>query len=853
MVELGRLKIKKKVYNFELKKRYQYTGHYAIKERPPIERIKDVFKALLAPPKKEKKAVSAPTAGSPPGGFNFVVFGSAILVALIILIIGWIYLTTQVLQPGAAAFQPPLEKPEITNSIEGGDILTTGERNTPMHLAAVLLDYKTRNVDNYTINIITYSARIPSAIFILNSERFEADSYPDFLRVLRANLAKRKIILNEMSVEQLETIPEGAIVIVPSGVVPQELLGVGSQISVEKLASRGVVVIYIGQEFNKMFNGSLVVTTPQWVLKTVPVRFDEAAQLEATEGFHLFQPLYRASAGGWESNVAYGSVSIITKGDSAFLFVPQTLDGGWRGNFSAAADDISRIVFEIPWASPNAPARTYEFTNQTEYTGRRYFFSTPFEKPAATVQMEFTGYSQASNFPVMEALFVRLEKLSDNGLFIEKGGSVVSTNITNEPVRINARLREPAPAQPSIDLLMVDINGTQVQDFPQGNVDVQADKSFDTPIYMDKGEYIVKLVDDMGKEYAATYLKVVTVEINFSYTDARKRSIYVFNVSSPFRLTEMSVMVDKGQFGKYDFSNVENTVSVDVGQYTGGELLPLGNHTFEFTAGGLKTTVVVPHMRSTTIFDTPMFWVVVLLTLGIVSVGAIFARQEDVYFSIDIPDFPPVARTKIPLSPDVLLGIFEKTNETYRWQCTPLTTMEIKNGFKDIFYQGKPIYITDYNVEYLLEELEKKGRVKEALGYYGRVEWEEKSKHSINYLALMRRLRDICVNNAIPFTGIDESVEADSAITIVGQQMFIHFYQKDVDKKALLAKVLKTITKGITIILFKSNPDKEHLQTLLASSPSVAPLILKLEGGSGSLQFLTAEEFEKMLVDLKSV
>ena len=852
MVELGRLKIKKKVYNFSVKRRYQYAGHYKVKERPPIEKIKDALRSITAP-KKEKKAAVAQAGAPAPGGFNFMVFGAAIMVALIILTLGWIYLTTQLLQTGATVFQPPVEKPDIVNSIQGGQMLTSGDRNSPRYIAAVLLDYRTQNINDYTINITTYDVKIPSSVFVLNSERFEADSYPDFLRVLRANLAKRKVMLNEITLKELETIPEGAIILVPSGVIPQEMLGVGGPLTQDKLASHGAVVIYMGQPFDKMFNGSLVVTTPQEVLKKIPVQFDQAAQLESTDGFSLFQPLYSASAGGWGSRSAYGSVSIITKGYGAFIFVPQTLDGGWRGNFTSAADDISRIIFEIPWASPNPDSKTYHFTNQSEYSGQRYFFSPQFEKPTATVKVDFIGNSTASNYPVMETLFLRLEGNSENGLFIEKGGSVAPTNITNTKVRVNLKLREPVAAQPNMDLIISDVNGTQMQDLPQGNLNVQADASRDIPIYVDKGEYILSLVDDLGKTYAATYMDVVTVDITFNHQDGRKRSIYAFDVSSPFPLSQVDVVVDKGQNGRYSFNNVQNVINIDVGQYTGGETLPLGNHTFEFTAGGLKVSVPVVHMRSVTMFDNPMFWVVVLLTLGIVGVGVFFARQEDVFYAIDIPDFPPVARTRISLSPDALLGIFEKTNETYRWQNTPLTAQEIKNGFKDIFIQGKPIYITDYNVEYLLEELEKKGRVKGALGYYGRTEWEEKSKHTIGYLALMRKLRDICVNNAIPFTSIDESPEADSEITVAGQTMFVHFYEKAVDKKALLGRSLKTISKGITILLFKSVQEKDQLQGILDSSPSVAPLIMKMEGGSGSLQFLTTEEFERTLLDFKGM
>jgi hypothetical protein len=854
-VDLG-AKIKKKTYRFELKKKFQYVAHYRAKEVPPIKRIQDALKKMLAPKPVEKKAAELPTYSQPKGGFNFMVFGAFLLIALIIIVLGWLYLTTQVLQPSGAAFQS-VEKPDISNKILGGEILTSGDRGSPQHVAGVMVAYNTSNLNNYTINITTYDEKIPSEVFILNSERVEAVTYPDFLRLLRSDLAKRKVILNEITLKQLQTIPQGAIVIVPSGTIPKELIGIDSQLSMDALANRGVVVVYVGQPFTQMLNGSTTVFTPKSVLNALPVRFDQGTPLESTDNFSLFQPLYRAtSAGtGWSGNLVYGSVSVLKKGDGAFVFLPQTLDGGWRSNSTSAADDISRIVFESPWAEPNAPPATYQLTNQSSYDGTRFFFSNAFDSSNATVRVDFIGYANTSNYPVRQTLLTRLEQPSANGLFIEGGSHVVPTNITNQPIRLNAHLQEAVAAQPSMSLIITDVNGTDVQTFPQGNVNVQADRSFDILLYVNPGEYLVKLADDQSKVYAESYMKVVSIDINYTGNDPQRHSIYTFSITmdgNPKTLTDVSVKVDNGTMGTYTYQNVDK-LRVDVGQFTGGEFLPVGKHTFTFTAGGLTEDLPLDTAKPPTIFDNPLFIIVIVLTGGIVGIGAIFARQEQVFFALDIPDFPPVARTRIPLSPDVVLSIFEKVNENYRWQNTPLTPPEIKNGFKDIFIHGKPIYITDYNVEFILEELEKRGKLKESLGYFGLMDWEQKSGHSMEYLALLRRVRDICVNNAIPFTGIGESKDADTNITVVGQQMAVHFYERGMDLSRLFKRVLPTIGHGIAIVLLKNVADKDYLMSVLNSSPTVAPLIVKMEADSSSLLFLTTDELEKMLLEFKSM
>jgi hypothetical protein len=857
MVDMDKVKIRKKVYKFEMKGKFQYEKHFKVLERPPIERIKDGLKTLFAPKKEEKKKEAAPLAiTKPPGGFNFTVFGAAILIALIILALGYFYVSAQ-LAPLSQPFEEPVERPVILNTIYSGEVLNAGIRGADDHVAAVLIEYNTSSLDNYTITLTPYQEKIPSEVFVLNSEKVEASTYADFIRELRRNLAKRNIILNEITLKQLETIPEGAIVIVPSGVVPKELLGFDSLLTMERLAERGVVVLYIGQPFTQMLDGTLAVSTPEDTLRKLPVTFDETASLVPTQNFSLYQPLYRASGRGWGTDLAYGSVSIAKKGDGAFIFVPQTLDGGWRGDYVSAAQDISRIVFEVPWAKAIAQPNTYVLTNQTEYSGERYFFTKPFKPTDASIRVEFMGNSSATLFPVRETLYAHLEKDTLSELFIAEGVKVVPTNLTNNPVRMNAEMKEPEPGQPNMFLVIVDENGSEVQTFPQGAVNIQADRSFDVLVYVDRGEYHVKLIDDESKLYAQTYMKVVSIDIDRVLLPRQEASDYHFEITmdgNPVTLDDVSVTVDNGQYGTYDFKDV-SMVTIDLEPYTGGpnQRLPDGTHTFEFTSGALKSVVTIEHKSPPNIFRDPVFWLVSLLTLGIVGLGIYFARQEEVFFSLDVPDFPPVTRTRIPLSPDVVLSLFGKVNENYRWEFTPLTAPEIKNAFKTVFVKGRPIYITDYNVEYLLEDLKKRGSVTESLDYFGLTEWEEQAKHSVDYLALLRRLRDICVNNAVPFTGLDESKEADSVITVVGQQMYLHFYERGGDAKALLKRVLSTIGGGITIIVFKSVPDKEEFMNLLNSSPTVAPLILKMETNSKSLLLYTADELEDMIVEFKSM
>jgi hypothetical protein len=409
-------------------------------------------------------------------------------------------------------------------------------------------------------------------------------------------------------------------------------------------------------------------------------------------------------------------------------------------------------------------------------------------------------------------------------------------------------------------IVFTDDAGNEVGRELKENINTQIpNRNLDVSINLDQGEYMVALEDDESKVYAASYLEVASVSIKGPRFSA-KPSVYVFDISTPITLRSLDVNLDKGAFTK-KFSDVSSgPLSIDIASYTGGDALSYGDHTFEFTAGSLTKSVKYTRPLPPPPFP-PELLLVTLLAGGIVAVGVFYARQEKVMYSLDVPDFPPVSRTKIPLSVDAVLSLFDKVNENYRWEYTPLTVTELKNGFKDLFHKGKSIYISDYNTEFVLNDLIRRKKVTDFIEYYGLNSWAKKSGHSIRYLAMLRRLRDICVNNAVPFTSLGESKASDSEITVVGQQMFLHFYDKetvnDLVKRSLntLGKgitIVLFLGKGITIVLFKDNPEKSEFGSLL-NSPTEASLVLKVEVENSSVLLLTYPELEKMVQEFKGV
>ncbi len=852
MAPISDLRIKKGVYKFESRKRYQYLTHFKVIERKPMDKLRDSLRAIFGPKKEEKKtatAISSSTGASPSGGFNVALMVGVVAFALLVILGGFLMwqINSYTLTP--EPFKE-INKSAMFFSIAQSDILTAGPRGTADHLSSVSVDYATSGLANYSVSIKTYSDDLPTEIFILNFDRVEASNYPTFLSSLRRNLAMKGIMLNEISIDQLASVPKGALIVVPSGVVPEDMLIKKGNIT--RLIDEGVVIVYIGQSFNFMQrSGGTVLTTPPQVKAAFPIGFDESNTPACTGNFSLFQPLYKVTgSSGYQSSLIYGCLSVLKKNSGAMVFVPSTLDGGWRSDgMETAAADISRIIIETPWAQSDGPGSSYvlDIVNGGAPSGQRVVFSDPYKGTNRTVKLSFTGYSLTGSI-LEDTKIITAVKTQKGELYLPQL-AVTTTSVTGEKIRMNAKLDEAAPDSPQMYIIFIDGEGTEAGREPQGNINTQGDINRDVNIDLDQGEYKTLLIDDAEKVYAATYMRVESVTIGNPRQGA-KPSIYSFDVSTPLTIKVLKLNLDNGAFTA-TFNNVPNGVlNVDVATYTNGDSLSYGNHTFDFTIG--KLNKAVSYGRSLPPPPFPPELVLTVLIAGVViGIGVYFARQEKVYFSIDIPDFPPVSRTKIPLNTDTVQSIFGKVNESYRWEYTPLTVTEVKNGFKNIFYKGAPVYITDYNAEFILNELTRKGKLRKFLDYYGLIEWEAKSGKPVRYLAMLRKLRDICVNNAIPFTTLGESKTCDSEITVVGQQMFLHFYSLD-NSEQVLKSVLSTLGKGITIVLFKDVFEKGEFSNLLNSN-SIAPLVMKMEIDNSSVLMLTYPELEKMVQEFKGV
>ncbi|MDD5023132.1 MAG: hypothetical protein PHU63_03110 [Candidatus ainarchaeum sp.] len=104
--------------------------------------------------------------------------------------------------------------------------------------------------------------------------------------------------------------------------------------------------------------------------------------------------------------------------------------------------------------------------------------------------------------------------------------------------------------------------------------------------------------------------------------------------------------------------------------------------------------------------------------------------------------------------------------------------------------------------------------------------------------------------NAVPFTKKGEEKFCISKIEIMGQQLFLHAYEKKMIGR-LISDLTKSINKGINIVITNNDYEKNQFNEIL-TSPNQTAAILKMENEGKALMVMTIKELEKMIKEMKS-
>ncbi len=863
-----KLKISKKAYVFDVRKKFAATRSFAVKKKAetPAEDIRDSLQAFFKGHRQAAGAIKSPgtpVAQGAPGQQSAApgqapaappkppsLLGSAIKIAAAVIIlfflsIGYIFMVYGGAQGGVMASAAPSGFAGTYSTALGqNSILTVGQVESPSRAAYFLLSFESQNVTRANFSAELYREKPLTQVFILEHARESADTYLPFRSRLVERLSEQGISANEIGLESLPSLPEGALLLVPTGYFPLELLSGDAGSNFKSLLSRGVDIVYIGMPFDTLALDKAGSTVK---MDNSDISFAKGRP-ESSDGFLLYDAQYAASPGRAASGMSsqgtlYGSVSAVRLGKGSMLFIPQFLDGGWvtdsdSQGFEKAAGDVSRLIYEERWLAPIASAASS--TNATQENAPVSLYTSPFQEDSAFVRLS-TRASDAAGAQSRTFSVFQVKKIQKGEIY-PRDPLAVPFYLSGVKTRLNLALKEsdPTPAKLFVGMYK---DGVELQrsEFELGLTNPTIEKSVDFQVNAEPGSYVLAIIDANGKVYAATMLTVADLDVGLSSADWVNGK-FNFTLSAggrPLSPPSLSVAMDKAGEQQYSQSSMARAGSATSLAYSyAGQIAP-GKHTFTFSAGGWSKDFEAEYYARKNIWDNPTVIILGVISLLVFGVGTVLRRPEVLRYGLDIPDFPPLTTVKIPVKRETVLEIFDNVNAGYSWKWMPLRAEELKSGFRKLTYNGKPILIGDFNLERVLSKLREEGSVKDELDYWGKTSWEKESHHSTRYLMIYRILRNVFVNNAVKFSKIDAIPECDVKAVLGNEEIYFHIMEEPRERVA--HRALATVPKGHTIIVFKTLEEAEDFRRAL-NSPSKLAVALKMEVNNKNILLLPVKE-----------
>ncbi len=863
------MKITRNTYQFNLRRRYEPTEHFRVKKSAdnPIARLAEMFSS-------KKKGLQEPKEKPKGGGSSAATVIIIIMLAVLMfgLLVGWTMVSAG---PKSAPASPPAPIPEFSASFSQRltdlQMLSYGSQDSGKYQVYLSSEFSALNAKTIGPSAKLYPSIPPRQVFVLRYPRSGADIYPQFREKLDSYLRGRGFSISEISPSDLENIPPGSTLLLPTGYMPSFLLDAAPPAMPKfppkasyspfllSLAAGGTRVIYIGDTFDFLLSPT---GTPEEATKfkkeASGISFDTKSKPVSENGFGMRVPLYTAKLTARETEApeqVWGSISSLNAGQGSIIMLPESLDGGWADDSSKAAEDIGKLIVEMPYLHP--VSESYASINLTNSTpSRANLVLSPSRLKAGFLRLTFlVNDTNGVARSFFDDYYVHKGQLGD--LYFAQNSTITPRYLGGKRYDVFVALREQTSAPVKL-YFELSSNKTVMERH-------ELEAGLTTPIITKKstlqtdvppGQYLLSVADEPGKIYAATLIDVVGVEIkgphsypggpNVAYRDSTFNFSFLMN-GQPAMVDYVRIYVDGAPAASQEFRKISQASFAPKYAFTGGPGVGIP-HTIVLDFGGAfvqKYTYNKIVVRQ--FYDNPWVQFLAVVALAVGLVGIYLRRPEKAMFLLDIPDFPPVSLTKIPVKTSVVLSIFDQINRDYSWERMPLKVEEMKGGFMKMTYNGKPIAIGDYNLERVLERLEELSLTERSLGYWGLVKWSTESGQPIERRAIFRRLRDLCVNNAIRFSKLDALPYCDVKLLIGTSEYFVHFFTGDYK---VVSRALETVPLGRSWILFTDSYTLEKFRGHLQSSESAA-LALKMEIYNYRAKLVTIDDMPDLLKSMK--
>ena len=777
------------------------------------------------------------------------------LVILIVLAAVGLYVYITAVAGAGGVLGPAEEKNPGYNFsyVESGvvDYGPNGSRSTYMTYSIA-----SRDLSSIEIEGRRYDSPIPSDIYVLDYQPSCVDcaSGSEFVASLEDNLRARGILgstsrFSAVKVNQLARYTSSPmILIVPTGRIPADFLDQSSDANLRRLMDSGSIVIYIGDEPSQAVDATDVTSK---VSSSTLSAFGLAYQPLGPNGpgtsspYNLVHGTYRLTGAG--VSLVSNAISVQHLRNGYFVAFPNTVSYGWRGNAARAAGDVVEFIYQAAWQEPVTTGNKVTDLASSSQTTVDTLVLNPSADTGGYVRLYLTARYMS---PSGEVVFRR--DIADMNVTNTVKGHLfhTATSVNGSFIEMALQIRESFSEPEHIPLYLTvyhnskRVSQTLLESPTTGGAYDNRDNYL---INLSGGDYILRLTDyndQTGRVYAQSFLRIPDVLVRNTFADWNAdQQKFSFVITSNDGLpvpegTAVTATVDGGSPVQL-FAGAAGEV-----HYSPGVNLGYGAHRFAFQATGKTLTLELKRASAPCWICRLENQLIIGATIIIVLLGIALQRTESPRYFLDVPDFPPQRRERVPLQKYGLIGIFESTNVEYRWKFMPLTIQEIKaNVRKKLRSQGRPIMISDYNLEKLLSQLIASGEVFKDSGLYGLTSWLSQSGKTARFLSVFRLLRNFLITNAVMFTEVGARPECDTLINYRGETSYIQVFEGD----DAIRRAIGTAKHGRNYVVFASRDDQRDFERKLATSSTRIAVALKMEMDNRQIHLVSVESLGKII------
>lgn len=832
------------LYSFGIPRTFTLIRRFApIKEKFPLQVIIEGITALFTPKKAAPPvAVPRPKVPVPAPGLNI-----AIVLAIVLLFAIALIIIPLLLLPKAPPVVPEVpaivvEPPVLSVSVADSGILDSG-RSQRFFIAAAISGI----LDSAQLDLTVYRDPNPSEVFILKTTRLRASHYLEFIKEFKDTLADLGISASDITIDELLRLPEKSriILIVPTGYMPE--LFVDGALDMKTFTERGNVLVFIGYPPTEgVIRKDTAVPQPvssDIIADRFGLGFDPEKERPMRLNYTTALYVVRARPTEKVQPIVFarpGEASVQWRGQGYVYFIATTVDDWWIAAGNGSAHKLAEAVADAWWnVYYSSGSTTLQAENGTLGDTAVVLFTQPIPEREYGIATAY-GRLRATATRTEDNVSASVGKTLDftfrqrpNGR-MEHDEEFISSFLTDRSLQIVYSLNE-TPELKHIYFNVVNASHANVSSALMAAEPVPLKVSRVTYRFFNSlpsGAYILRITDSDGRLLAQSYLKVPSFRVARYATNwmLGQFTFHVFyeNATDPYRESLKHIKVSLDGKDETETEAVGGVISYNV-TYAPSP----GPHTFTFRIGADTVLLEIPYVREKALWERPEYIVMGLLGLLFFAIAFIVRPREEVLYSIDVPDFPPLHAIAIPVRREAILGLFDTINKELRWQFTPLTLHDLKAGFAKLTFRGRSIMIGDYNLETLLDQLVREGTVKSAIDYYGLAAWESQAGKSMYALAMQRALRDIFVTEGIPFTPFGQNPAFDTSVHVLGEKAFLHIYEEE----SVIERALATSLEGRTIIIFENEDAmRDFTRRIHSSATTNVSFKLHLDSPNGNIQ-----------------